>query len=74
MRKPARKPCRWCVKRWARPAVWRTRWPKVVWIEDYFGGGEEEWFPPKNILLCDFHVRHAIRYEGVKAYRFRKLT
>lgn len=67
-----RKRCAWCVGRRPARAVWRTRWPAVVNVEDEFGGEDAHpWCPPRVIVLCGFHVRFARRYPGVRAYAWR---
>lgn len=63
-----KKPCRWCVDRYAMPATHVAVWPREpVWDED------GPWMPPRRVRVCAFHGRFAQRYHGVRLYRFRKV-
>jgi len=66
-----KRPCRWCASGHV-PAEYRTKWPVVVQVED-IDGELVDWSPPRVIELCAFHMRHAVRYAGVRAYRFRSV-
>jgi hypothetical protein len=64
-----KKPCQWCVDRYAMPATHVAVWPREpVWDED------GPWMPPRRVRVCAFHGRFAQRYHGVRLYRFRKVN
>jgi hypothetical protein len=66
-RRLPKKPCRWCVDRYAMPATHVAVWPRQpVWDE------EGPWMPPRRVRVCAFHGLFAQRYHGVRLYRFRK--
>lgn len=71
-RPPARKPCAWCTRRRARPATHTVKWrePVTWWHED---SDEPTCWPAGRVMrMCEFHAQIAERYNGVKAYRFRR--
>ena len=73
-RKPAaRKPCTWCSDRVKRPAAYTVKWREPVVWWDEFDGTPTYWEAGRRMRMCEFHARIAERYNGVKAYRFRRI-
>ena len=71
-RQTPKKVCAWCTGRRPRPATHIVKWPETVTVED-LDGEAVTWVPPRRQRMCQFHMGHAIRYWGVRAYRFRTL-
>jgi hypothetical protein len=71
-RRPARKPCAWCSQHSKRPATHTVKWREPVVFEDDHDG-PTHWPAGRVMIMCDFHARTARRYNGVTAYRFRRL-
>lgn len=71
-RPAARKPCAWCAEMRKRPATHTVKWrePIVFW-DDY--DAPVYWPAGRAMRMCEFHARIAERYNGVQAYRFRRL-
>lgn len=67
------KRCPWCTGPRPRPVTHRTRWPRVVLVDE-LDGSTTEWFAPAVLLLCAFHARFARRYPGTRVYRFRRAS
>lgn len=72
-RPPARKPCAWCSKGSKRPATHTVKWREPVVWWDEFDGTPTLWPARRVMRMCEFHAQIAERYNGVKAYRFRRL-
>lgn len=76
-RRPARKPCAWCTDRVKRPATHTVKWhQEIVWSNLYDGGdaADQRVTPAgRRQIMCQFHAGRAVRYPGVKVYRFRRL-
>jgi hypothetical protein len=72
-RRPVSKPCTWCSDRAKRPATHTVKWRELVVWWDEFDGTPTFWPAGRVMRMCEFHARIAKRYDGVKAYRFRRL-
>jgi hypothetical protein len=66
-RRRPKKPCQWCVARFAKPATHVAVWPRKAVETD-----DGPWMPPRRVRMCAFHGLFALRYHGVRLYRFRK--
>jgi hypothetical protein len=64
-RRRPKRPCRWCVNRYAQPATHVAVFPRdMVWTGSWGS-------PPRRVRVCAFHGQFAARYSGVRLYRFR---
>ena len=73
-RRPApSKPCTWCSPRLKRPATHTVKWREPVVWWDEFDGTPTYWPAGRTMRMCQFHAKIAERYNGVRAYRFRRL-
>lgn len=71
-RPPAKKPCAWCGKARQRPATHTVKWRELV----VFWDEHDEpivWQPGRVMRMCEYHAKTAQRYNGVQAYRFRRI-
>lgn len=71
--RPARKPCAWCVDSRKRPATHTVKWREPVMWRDELDGTYTMWPAGRVMRMCQFHANIAERYNGVQAYRFRRL-
>ena len=73
-RRRPHEPCTWCSDRIKRPATHTVKWREPVVWWDEFDNTPTYWPAGRTMRMCEFHAAIAERYNGVRAYRFRRLT